>query len=139
MDKDTILNYVTETPRNTNRAVLGSMLDSMSSGGDEMLVVGLTAQTGSYDFTTDKTYDEIAESIYNGNYNIVLAGLNNIAGGKVFMLSTINTDYRDGSIDRLVFSSIDASTGSSVTIASLWWAPSNSNTVSGYEKNINLN
>ena len=27
MDKDTILDYVTETPGNTNRAVLGSMLD----------------------------------------------------------------------------------------------------------------
>ena len=32
MDKDTILNYVTETPGNTNRAVLGSMLDSMGGG-----------------------------------------------------------------------------------------------------------
>lgn len=28
MDKNTILNYVTETPGNTNRAVLESMLDS---------------------------------------------------------------------------------------------------------------
>ena len=33
MDKDTILDYVTETPGNTNRAVLGSMLDSMSGAG----------------------------------------------------------------------------------------------------------
>lgn len=33
MDKDTILDYVTETPGNTNRAVLGSMLDSFASGG----------------------------------------------------------------------------------------------------------
>lgn len=32
MDKETILDYVTETPGNTNRAVLGSMLDSMSGG-----------------------------------------------------------------------------------------------------------
>ena len=32
MDKNDILNYVTETPGNTNRAVLGSMLDSMSGG-----------------------------------------------------------------------------------------------------------
>ena len=29
MDKDIILDYVTKTPGNTNRAVLGSMLDSM--------------------------------------------------------------------------------------------------------------
>lgn len=32
MDKETILDYVTETPENTNRAVLGSMLDSMGGG-----------------------------------------------------------------------------------------------------------
>ena len=35
MDKDTILNYVTETPGNTNRAVLSGMLDSMSGGDSE--------------------------------------------------------------------------------------------------------
>ena len=33
MDKNDILNYVTETPGNTNRAVLSGMLDSMSGGG----------------------------------------------------------------------------------------------------------
>lgn len=32
MDKNTILNYVTETPGNTNRAVLSSMLDSIEGG-----------------------------------------------------------------------------------------------------------
>lgn len=31
MDKNTILNYVTETPGNTNRAILRSMLNSISS------------------------------------------------------------------------------------------------------------
>ena len=34
MDKNDILDYVTETPGNTNRAVLGSMLDSM--GGENV-------------------------------------------------------------------------------------------------------
>lgn len=33
MDKDTILDYVIETPGNTNRAVLGDMLDSFAGGG----------------------------------------------------------------------------------------------------------
>lgn len=33
MDKNTILNYITETPGNTNRAVLGDMLDSFAGGG----------------------------------------------------------------------------------------------------------
>ena len=33
MDKNDILDYVTETPGNTNRAVLGSMLDSVEGAG----------------------------------------------------------------------------------------------------------
>ena len=33
MDKNDILDYVTETPGNTNRAVLGDMLDSFADGG----------------------------------------------------------------------------------------------------------
>lgn len=38
MDKNTILDYVTETPWNTNRAVLSSMLDSIE-GGVEMITL----------------------------------------------------------------------------------------------------
>ena len=37
MDKETILNYVTETPGNTNRAVLESMLEGMN--GIEMVTL----------------------------------------------------------------------------------------------------
>lgn len=36
MDKNTILNYVTETPGNTNRAVLESILDEYASEGSGM-------------------------------------------------------------------------------------------------------
>lgn len=36
MDKNTILDYVTETPGNTNRAVLGSMLDSIGGGSSDL-------------------------------------------------------------------------------------------------------
>ena len=38
MDKKTILDYVTETPGNTNRAVLESMLDSIDEGGNAQSV-----------------------------------------------------------------------------------------------------
>ena len=93
-----------------------------------MLVVGLTAQTGSYDFTTDKTYDEIAESIYNGNYNIVLAGLNNIAGGKVHHLVMVNYGSYEkyGGISNIEFSCLS---GSSNYI--LRMLPTNQNTATG--------
>lgn len=33
MDKETILDYATKTPENTNRSVLGSMLDQFAKGG----------------------------------------------------------------------------------------------------------
>lgn len=56
MDKDTILDYVTETPGNTNRAVLGDMLDSFAGGG------------GSSDFTT-------AEVTIVGVENLTASGI----------------------------------------------------------------
>ena len=42
MEKDEILNYVTNTPENTNRAVLGDMLDSYN-GGDRSILPEVTA------------------------------------------------------------------------------------------------
>ena len=45
MDKNDILNYVTETPGNTNRAVLGGMLDSMNTGGATYELIHINGQT----------------------------------------------------------------------------------------------
>lgn len=39
MDKETILDYVTETPGNTNRNVLKSMLNSFSDGGSSGITI----------------------------------------------------------------------------------------------------
>lgn len=39
MDKQDIINYVLETPTNTNPAVLSDMLDSISGGGVEMVTL----------------------------------------------------------------------------------------------------
>ena len=47
MDKNTILDYVMNSPQNTNRAVLGSMLDSIDSGsGTETKKITLTYSGG---------------------------------------------------------------------------------------------
>ena len=62
MDKNDILDYVTETPGNTNRAVLGSMLDSFTGGGGtNTLVVGVDPET----YTLDKTWNEINNAFPN--------------------------------------------------------------------------
>ena len=139
MDKNDILNYVTETPGNTNRAVLSGMLDSMSGGGaaQSQIVVKLLEQVDNYGFSTDKSFSEVVEFINNGIYNIILVPeAYSTAAGKVFILSTINPEsFETGGVGRLVFSSIDA-TGSSTSIASLVWLPSNSNVVSGQIKYI---
>lgn len=47
MDKNTILNYITETPGNTNRAVLGDMLDSFAGGGGGDLTTATLTLNGS--------------------------------------------------------------------------------------------
>ena len=74
MDKDTILDYVTETPGNTNRAVLGSMLDSMDGGGSGSNVVVITFNaTGSNDNYTitsaSHSVDEV-KALVSTNANI---------------------------------------------------------------------
>ena len=79
MDKNDILDYVTETPGNTNRAVLGSMLDSFSGGGGggaEPLIVNTEYDDGTY--TLDKTFGEIRGAFESGN---------------VVLVVTQNTDY----------------------------------------------
>ena len=74
MDKDTILDYVTETPGNTNRAVLGSMLDSIEGGGSGSNVVVVTFNaTGSNDNYTitsaSHSVDEV-KTLISTNANI---------------------------------------------------------------------
>lgn len=63
MTKKEILDYITETPGNTNRAVLGDMLDSFEGGsgggGAEPLIVKLNVGT------LDKTWQEIYDAFPN--------------------------------------------------------------------------
>ena len=81
MDKDTILNYVTETPGNTNRAVLGSMLDSLDSGSEnhaELIetYVGIGIDAGDYgaywDDNESKRFADIVQEIEEGNIVIII-------------------------------------------------------------------
>ena len=66
MDKNDILDYVTETPGNTNRAVLGSMLDSFTNGGrGSTLEVNLIRDERTGDATTNKTWNEIYSAFPN--------------------------------------------------------------------------
>ena len=84
MDKNTILDYVTETPGNTNRAVLGSMLDSIGGGdsgsGSNISLIHLIREYDEEGYSTnnltaDKTYTEMAEE---GAKNICIAMDNTI-------------------------------------------------------------
>ena len=67
MTKEEILDYVMDTPDNTNRRVLSDMLDEFSSsnGGGGMLVVTVSGEP--YSRTLDKTYREIAEAVSSGS------------------------------------------------------------------------
>jgi hypothetical protein len=61
MDKNTILNYVMNTPRNTNRAVLEGMLDSIASagGGSSQLTIAELSITSDTSATCELSHDEI--------------------------------------------------------------------------------
>ena len=85
MDKDTILDYVIETPGNTNRAVLGSMLDSMGGGGSSSNVfvadVIATNTNGTYSCTSDVSYSDIVDA-YNAGKAIIVRGTINPNDGR---------------------------------------------------------
>ena len=64
MTKKDIINYVTETPQNTNPAILNTMLDQLSSGGGggvEPLIVKEGETIGSTTYL-DKTFGEIIDA-----------------------------------------------------------------------------
>ena len=63
MDKNTILNYVTETPGNTNRAVLRSMLDSLD-GGIEMVTL-FDDDISGFTYTPSSQYGPATANLYN--------------------------------------------------------------------------
>ena len=97
MDKDTILNYVTETPGNTNRAVLGSMLDSIGGGGEsEMFMVTITPDSNIGSVTSgtmDKTYDEIVEANESGKFIIAFIQIGNGGGPDARMIPLAYDGY----------------------------------------------
>lgn len=77
MDKDKILDYVMNSPENTNRAVLSSMLDSMSSGGgnDESIFIIKGLYSGNTISNPSKTFEEMLEA-YNSGKLLVFRYLN---------------------------------------------------------------
>jgi len=66
MDKETILNYVMNTPENTNRVVLSDMLDEFSNSGGNgssisTLIVHIEEESGV--IAMDKTAGEIIDAM----------------------------------------------------------------------------
>ena len=110
MDKNDILNYVTETPGNTNRAVLGSMLDSIGRGGSGVnlrtatLTINNSLNNVYFSFDCINENSGIIEELYDvtlsdGNYllpfysdgeggAITGAGMNREDGERISMLTT---------------------------------------------------
>lgn len=66
MDKETILDYVMNTPENTNRMVLSDMLDELqtgsSSGGSSLITVTINKNGSNPSISAD----EVIEGLYNG-------------------------------------------------------------------------
>ena len=72
MDKDKVIDYVMNSPANTNRAVLEGMLDGIAQGGGgaEPLIVTATKDDNEV-WTLDKTYNEIKTAVESGRVCVV--------------------------------------------------------------------
>ena len=116
MGNKEILDYVRNTPGNTNPSVLKGMLNSIASTNQPPLVVKPLEQVGTWDFRMDKTFSEIAEYIESGRLDVVIASDANVAGGEVYKLATVN--YANNKVANIQFSRVFGN-GSSATISTL--------------------
>ena len=67
MSKEQVMDYVMNSPANTNPNVLSGMLDSVAqSGGTSQFVVHGTPNAADLTVTTDKTYEEISAAYDSG-------------------------------------------------------------------------
>ena len=88
MNKETILDYVTETPGNTNRNVLRGMLDNFSKSGDNSDLPAVTSEDNGKVLTViDGRWDK---EISNGV--VVFEG---IVTDSESMVVTVSMSYND--------------------------------------------
>ena len=67
MTIDEIINYVIETPENTNPAVLRSMLEQLDMGGSSMSLIPIILYPGNNNsFTYSMSANEVAEGLREG-------------------------------------------------------------------------
>ena len=85
--------------------VTAEKMNHIEDGVEEgTLVVYLVEQVGENTFSIDKTFNEIANFIKSGNYNIILASSRNVLDGNVYQLCKVN--YNGEEPARIVFSNV---------------------------------
>ena len=77
MTKKEILDYVSETPYNTNRAVLSGMLDSISEGGDTITTQAISiTENGTTTAPDGVAYNEITVNVEPPVVNAIAIDMN---------------------------------------------------------------
>ena len=69
MDKDKIIDYVMNSPANTNKAVLEGMLDGVDGGGSNVIVITANIIQNGDSYSIDSvshTYDEMTTLLNSG-------------------------------------------------------------------------
>lgn len=128
MTKEEILNYVMNTPENTNRMVLNDMLDKLvnSSGSgsdifDVLFTLGTDEETGDGMVTCDQTFEEVAAAINAGkSLRAKLADSDWPSDGAIYDLSTL-IYFSEGNVDYMQFFTFSEVTQYGVTQASIKW------------------
>lgn len=75
----------------TGEKITADLLNNLEVGCEDtkQLVVRLVSKVGPTNFYTDKSFDEIAEFVYNGNYNVVAVDAISSDGGHIYHLSEV--------------------------------------------------
>ena len=121
MDKNDIIEYVMNTPHNTNRAVLKGMLEDISGDGGTSMIVRMDSEG-----VADKTWQEVYDALTNGTsvYTLSLitdteTGMEVVTHALILMAAGGNGNYgasimsisRDGSSVQTGFLIADSADG----------------------------
>ena len=105
MTKEEILDYVMNTPENTNRMVLSDMLDEFSSGsggggGGSALLITATYDSDTEMITLNKTFAEISTALAAGQLCLVhnLESVGSIYVGYYIVANVLTGGYGDGTV-----------------------------------------
>ena len=95
MDKEKIIDYVMQTPENSNPAVLRSLLNQLNTSNDKLIIRVNEDQDEPGTFRLDKTWQEIHDALAEGIFTEIVSSHGEVEV-EINFLAYCGTDVANG-------------------------------------------